>query len=316
MVNEKLINRLLPFFGLVILVICLWVLSAELRNYQLKEVIQSLKAISQYKLSLAIAFMALSYFAFACYDFIAFRYLKYSLSAGKILLVGFICNAISNIVGFEALSGGAIRYRFYSHWGVPTRTIALVLAFENLCFWLGLFAVGGVTFLIKPLTLPRLLKLPFVSAYPIGLIFLFIVITYLILCAVRKQPLIIRGKSFAIPSLNSSLAQIIVSFFDWSFAAAVLYILLPNNNPLTYPGFFGIYLLAMIATIISHVPGGLGVFETVILLLLPKSINSAAALGSLLAFRAVYYLLPFVIAVLLLGGYEIQRRWGTGKSLK
>ncbi|MBV6622572.1 MAG: UPF0104 family protein [Rivularia sp. (in: Bacteria)] len=308
--NEKLINRLLPFFGLGILTVSLWALNKELRHYQLSEVIKSIKAISLYRLSLAMVFTTLGYLAFASYDLIAFRYLKYSLSKRKILFTAFLTHAISNVVGFATLSGGAVRYRFYSHWGVPARLIALIIAFENLCFWLGLFAVGGVTFLIEPLTLPSLLKLPFVSVHPIGFIFLLIVFTYLILCAVRKQPLVIKGQSFAIPTFSSSLVQITVSFIDWAFAAGVLYILLPNQIPLSYPGFFGIYLLAMIVSIISHVPGGLGVFETVTLLLLPQSINSAKVLGSLLAFRAVYYILPFIIAMLLFGAYEIKRRWG------
>ena len=306
--NEKLMNRLLPFFGLVILIVCVWALNAELKHYQLKEVIGSLKVIARYRLNLAIVFTILGYIAFASYDLIAFRYLKYPLSTGKILFVGFLCDAISNIVGFATLSSGAIRYRFYSRWGVPAQKIALVIAFENLCFWLGLFAVGGVTFLIEPLTLPKLLKLPFLSVRPIGLIFLTIVITYLIICAVRKKPFVIKGQSFAIPSFTSSIVQIGVSFLDWAFAAGVLYILLPNSVPLSFPGFFGIYLLAMIVSIISHVPGGLGVFETVILLLLPDSVNSARVFGSLIAFRAVYYILPFIVAMVLIGGYEIKRR--------
>ena len=168
--------------------------------------------------------------------------------------------------------------------------------------------MGGVTFLIEPLTLPKLLKLPFVSVRPIGFIFLTIVITYLIICAVRKKPFVIKGQSFAIPSFTSSIVQIGVSFLDWAFAAGVLYILLPNSVPLSFPGFFGIYLLAMIVSIISHVPGGLGVFETVILLLLPDSVNSARVFGSLIAFRVVYYILPFIVAMVLIGGYEIKRR--------
>ncbi|MEA5595976.1 lysylphosphatidylglycerol synthase domain-containing protein [Rivularia sp. UHCC 0363] len=306
--NEKLINRLVPFLGLGILIICLWALQKELKHYQLTEVIQSLQAISWYRLSLAILFTILGYIAFACYDLIAFRYFKYSLNTGKILFTAFLSHAISNIVGFATLSGGAIRYRFYSRWGVSARKVALIIGFENLCFWLGLFAVGGITFIIEPLTLPSLLKLPLISVHPIGFIFLGIVVTYLMICAVRKQPIIIKGQSFAIPSFTSSVTQIIVSFFDWAFAAGVLYILLPNNTLLSYSGFFGIYLLAMIVSIISHVSGGLGVFETVTLLLLPTSLNSARVLGSLLAFRAVYYIFPLIVAMGLLSSYEIRRR--------
>ncbi|MGB3694916.1 MAG: hypothetical protein WA999_19560 [Spirulinaceae cyanobacterium] len=106
--------------------------------------------------------------------------------------------------------------------------------------------------------------------------------------------------------IEISLAQIAVTSCDWTLAAGVLYLLLPTPTPLSFPGFFGIYLLAQLAGIISNVPGGLGVFETVLLFLLSPPVDSAALLGTLLAYRGIYYCLPLLVSVLLWGLYEMR----------
>ncbi|WP_339379171.1 lysylphosphatidylglycerol synthase domain-containing protein [aff. Roholtiella sp. LEGE 12411] len=169
-------------------------------------------------------------------------------------------------------------------------------------------------FITNPLQFPTQLHLPFATARPIGVIFLLLVITYLLGSIFLKQPLLIRGQRFLFPSFKISLAQIAVSSLDWIFAAAVLYTLLPTNTPLSYLDFLGIYLLAMFAGVVSNVPGGLGVFETVILLILSSKVSAAAILGSMLAYRGVYYFLPLLLAVGLLGFYEI--RYGMRKITK
>jgi uncharacterized membrane protein YbhN (UPF0104 family) len=143
----------------------------------------------------------------------------------------------------------------------------------------------------------------------IGIVFLLLVATYLLGSSVSRQPLKIRGQEFWLPSFKLSLAQTVISSLDWILAATVLFTLLPATTHLSYPGFLGIYLLAMIAGVVSKVPGGLGVFETVILLLLSPQVSAAAVLGSLLAYRGVYYLLPFAVATGLLGFYEICQRF-------
>ena len=98
------------------------------------------------------------------------------------------------------------------------------------------------------------------------------------------------------------LGQIVISCTDWLFACGVLYVLLPAGIKLSYPQFVGIFLLAQIAGLLSYIPGGLGVFETVILLLLSPFAESSAVFGSLLLYRLIYYLIPFGFAAGSSGG--------------
>lgn len=310
MMLKKLRLNFSSLFGLLLLVLSLWAIANELRQYNYRDILNSLAAIPKSRLSWAIWLTALGYLVMIGYDILGFNYINRSLSWNKIAFTNFISSAFSNTIGFALLTGSAIRYRFYASWGVSAVAIAQVIAFANFTFWLGMFAVAGLLFLINPLKIPTQLHLPFATVRPIGVIFLLLVAAYLLGSIFIKQPLIIRGHEFRFPSFKISLAQIAISSFDWILAAAVLYALLPSNISLSYLDFLGIYLLAMFAGVVSNVPGGLGVFETIILLILSSKVSAAAVLGSMLAYRGVYYFLPLLVAVGLLGIYEIRFKRG------
>ncbi|MEH2046412.1 lysylphosphatidylglycerol synthase domain-containing protein [Nostoc sp.] len=305
---KKLRLNFSSLFGLLLLVLSLLAIANELRQYNYRDILNSLAAIPKSRVSWAIWLTALGYLVMIGYDILGFNYINRSLSWNKIAFTNFISSAFSNTIGFALLTGSAIRYRFYASWGVSAVAIAQVIAFANFTFWLGMFAVAGFLFLINPLKIPTQLHLPFATVRPIGIIFLLLVAAYLLGSILIKQPLIIRGHEFRFPSFNISLAQIAISSFDWILAAAVLYALLPSNISLSYLDFLGIYLLAMFAGVVSNVPGGLGVFETIILLILSSKVSAAAVLGSMLAYRGVYYFLPLLVAAGLLGLYEIRFR--------
>ncbi|MEH1916363.1 lysylphosphatidylglycerol synthase domain-containing protein [Nostoc sp.] len=307
---KKLRLNFSSLFGLLLLLLSLWAIANELRQYNYRDILNSLAAIPKSRVSWAIWLTALGYLVMIGYDILGFKYINRSLSWNKIAFTNFISSAFSNTVGFALLTGSAIRYRFYTSWGVSAVAIAQVIAFANFTFWLGMFAVAGFLFLINPLKIPTQLHLPFATVRPIGVIFLLLVAVYLLGSIFIKQPLIIRGHEFRFPSFTISLAQIAISSFDWILAAAVLYALLPSNISLSYPDFLGIYLLAMFAGVVSNVPGGLGVFETIILLILSSKVSAAAVLGSMLAYRGVYYFLPLLVAAGLLGLYELRFRKG------
>lgn len=310
--GKKLLHHLSSLLGFFLLGISLWAIAHELRQYNYRDIFSSLLALPTSRLYLSIGFTILSYLGLATYDTLALRYIGHPLVWTKSVFTGFISAAATNTVGFAFLTGSAIRYRFYSAWGVSAIAIAQVIAFENVSFWLGLFAVSGMMFLLNPLVIPPQLHLPFISVRPLGIVFLLLVAAYLLGSIVSKKPLKIREHDFRFPSVQIAIAQIAISSLDWILTGAVLYVLLPSTTPLSYLSFLGIYLLAMTGGVVSNVPSGLGVFESIILLLLAPQVPAAAVLGSLLAYRAVYYLLPLGVATGLLGVYEIRARMKAG----
>ncbi|MDZ8104222.1 MAG: lysylphosphatidylglycerol synthase domain-containing protein [Nostoc sp. DedQUE12a] len=311
--SKKLRINFSSLFGLLLLMLSLWAIARELHEYNYRDILNSLAAIPKSRLSLAIWLTALGYLVMIGYDILGFKYINRSLSWNKIGFTNFISSTFSNTIGFALLTGSAIRYRFYTNWGVSAVAIAQVIAFVNFTFWLGMFATAGLIFITNPLAIPTQLHLPFATVRPIGIIFLLLIAIYLLGSILIKQPLIIHRHEFRFPSLPISLAQIVISSLDWILAAAVLSVIFPSNTSLFYLDFLAIYLLAMFAGVVSNIPGGLGVFETVILLFLSSKISAVAILGSLLAYRGVYYFFPLLLAAVLLGIYEIKLRSGWGK---
>lgn len=293
--------------GIILFGVSIGVIAQELKEHSVQTILESLAAIPAVYVWLAIGLTVLNYITLTGYDTLAIRYIHRSLSYRRTALVAVISYAISNSIGFALLSGSAIRYRFYKRWQLSAIEIAQIITFINLSFFLGLFAVGGIMFVLEPIAVPSLLRLPFKSVHPIGLLFLSIITLYLLWTSLSRRPLRIGHWNIPHLPLQLSLIQLAVTAIDWALAAAVLYVLLPNI-PLSYPGFFGIYLLAQLAGIISNIPGGLGVFETVMLLLLSPPVSSATLLGALIAYRAVYYFFPLMTAVVVLIAYELRSK--------
>ena len=306
--RDRLTRWLYPALGFCLLAFSLYILNRELARYKLEDILYSLSLISDRQLISALGFSFLGCFVISCYDLIAFRWLKYRLNIKRILFTTFITYAISNTTGFTLLIGGGIRYRFYSLWGVPAKYIAKIIALGNITFWLGLLFLTGVTFIVNPLYLPNPLNLELIIIRCIGIFALSLAGVYLYFCGQRKR-IKIKSKILCFPKLTTSLAQIVIFSLDWALAAGVLYSLIPDYPDKSYLNFFNIYLLAMAASIMSNIPGGLGVFETVIIFLLPKSLSVPDILSSLLVYRAIRFLIPLAIALFFISCFEIKRRF-------
>ncbi|MBE9118100.1 UPF0104 family protein [Lusitaniella coriacea LEGE 07157] len=307
---RKRISQIIPVLvGLILLNLSVRTISQEVRNYPPGEILKSFTTIPALSIVLAVGLTLLNYVALTGYDTLAVRLLRRPLAYRQTALAGGISYAISNSVGFTFFSGSVLRYRFYARWGFSIVQIAQIIAFCNLSFWIGLFAVAGVFFLVNPPAVPNFLDFPFDSIHFLGGIFLSCLLGYLGWSAInRKKRLKIgRWKLPYIP-LTLALAQVGVTMADWVLVAGVLYALLPQPISVSYPAFCGIYVLARLAGIMSNVPGGLGVFEVVILSFLSPPIASGNLLGSILVYRSIYYFLPFAIAVLLLSFYESRQR--------
>ncbi len=309
---KRLSSFLFPFLGLLLFCLSIWAIAQELRHYSYEDILNSLKNSSIKSLLLALIFTILNYLVLTAYDVLACRYIRHPLAYPKVALVAVTSYGISNSVGFALLSGSAIRYRLYVPWGFTTVEVAQIIAFSNLSFWLGLSAVGGVLFLREPLAIPKIIDLPFdlpfINVYPLGLLFLIATCAYFFASLLLKRKTIrIGSQSLFLPSPITAFGQIIISSIDWSFAATILYVLLPSS-PVSFPEFFSIYLLGQIAGLVSNVPGGLGVFETILLLMLSPTIPTTKIFAALLLYRLIYFFIPLLISILLLVLYEIRQR--------
>lgn len=305
----KRLRQFVPIaIALVLFVLAIGAITKEFQNYTFAELVASFNSIPTRDKLGAIFLTVLGYLSMTGFDFLGFRYIDRSLAPGKIIRTSFISYALGNTIGLTIFSGTAIRYRFYSPAGVGAIDIARVIGFTHFSFWLGMLAIGGVVYLFDPLEVPKLLHLPFQTLRPVGAIFLGILVVYLGLAAIVKKPLRIANEEFTLPSFSLSIALVIVSFVDWGLASGVLYVLLPDSYQMSFAAFFALYVFAMTAGVISNVPGGAGVFELIVLTLRPETVTKPDLLGALIAYRGVYYLLPLLVAITLLVGYEIQRK--------
>jgi phosphatidylglycerol lysyltransferase len=311
--KTRLLKILAPVFGLAVFCLAGWALYRELHTYRLQDILRDLHSLPAPRVLLAVLFAAASYLAATGYDTLGARYVKRPLPYRRTALAAFIGTTFSNNLGFGLLTGGSLRLRLYSAWGLSVVEISQILAFDSLTLWLGFLALGGVVFSLEPVAVPLALRLPLLSMRPVGIAFLAIVAAYLVLTLAVRRPLRVRSLELRLPAPGYVPLQIGVGLLDWSLAAATLFILLPASSGLSFAAFIGIYALALIAGVASQVPGGLGVFETVFILLLAPRLPASAVLGALLAYRGIYYLLPLGAAVTLLAIQELARQ---GEALR
>jgi phosphatidylglycerol lysyltransferase len=298
-------RRLTPLLAVPLFGFALWVLRGELTRFHYRDIVHALHALPASAVAVAAALTAVSFVTLTGYDALALRFVGQSLPYRRTALASFIGYAFSNALGFPLLTGMPLRFRLYSGWGLSSFEIGQLVGFNAATLWLGFFALGGLVFLVEPFQLPALLHLPFATARPLGVVLLLLVAAYVTASVVARGPLRMRDFEVALPRPRLALAQLALGALDWAVASAVLYALLPPGGSLSWPAFLGVFLLAQIAGVVSHIPGGLGVFEAVTLLLLP--LPEGPLVASLVAYRAVYYLAPLLVATTALGAYEYRR---------
>jgi len=272
------------------------VLHRELRAYNLPQILAALHAIPRSRILLAAAATAVSYLAATCYDSLAVLSIGKRLGWPRVAVASFIATSFSNSMGFGLLTGGSVRYRFYSSWDVSISEIAASCSSSPSRSGSGSWRWRARCSPSSRSRCPRLFRLPFASARPLGLLFLALVAAYLPLALAVRRPLRLGGVGFSLPPARFYPAQVAVSVLDWIAAAATLYVLLPSGAGLSFGAFLGVYLLALTAGMVSQVPAGLGVFETALLLLLSGRAAPPQLLGALALYRVVYYLVPLALA--------------------
>lgn len=279
--EKKLLRNLGPFLGLSLFTAALWVIHRELEGYHYHDIVNQLRLLPPLQVLTASFLTVLNYFIMTGYDLLALRYINLHLAFRRIAEASFIGYAFSNSIGLSMLAGGSVRYRLYSSWGLSSENITKIVAFCTMTLWMGLFVTGGIVFVLEPMTLPGSIHLPFASSRPVGLFFILLMASGLVWSYLRKDSLKIAGWEFPVPTIRILICQIAVASLDWVLAGTVLYALFPSSADISFMRFIGIYLLAQTAGLVSQVPGGLGVFETVVIVLLSKDIPAATILSAL-----------------------------------
>jgi phosphatidylglycerol lysyltransferase len=303
-------SRIGPMIGLLLCAGAVWVLRRELAGTHLRDVLAHVRAIPSTQVALALALTVVGYVMLSFYDALALRYVGRRLAYRRVALMSFVSYVFSHNVGFAFLSGSAVRYRMLTSWGLATGDVARVVAFDLATFWLGTLAIGATVLLAMPIVLPPELHLVMVTTRPLGVVAAVLLATWATAVLVRRRPITVRGFDVRIPSPRLSAVQLVVASADWVVAAAVLWALLPATSGLSLVVVLEVFLLAQVVGVASTVPGGVGVFEGVLMLMLRGSVGPAALLGSLVVYRLIYYLLPLVLGLVLLGAFEARQRWG------
>ncbi|MDH4042580.1 MAG: lysylphosphatidylglycerol synthase domain-containing protein, partial [Gammaproteobacteria bacterium] len=300
---RQLLHLVLPALAVGIFCMAIWILAREAHAISWQDIAAEFKSLSPAVL-LSSGLLALaSYGVLTLYDFLALGYVGASLRYLRVAPVSFSAFAIGHNVGLSSLSGGAIRYRAYSLAGLSTSRIALVVGFIPLTFGLGASILLGVTLLADPAAL-KVVPLSPAVLRPLGGILLALPLLYLAWNSLRRTPLEFRGWVLRAPGAGIGLGQCLLGSVDLALASSVLYVLLHASADIHFLPFLGAYLLAMLAGVISNVPGGVGVFESAMLLLLPE-IPVGVLLGAILAYRLFYYLIPLALALVLVVAHEV-----------
>jgi phosphatidylglycerol lysyltransferase len=281
----------------------LWLLHHELKYYHLRDIQRSLAEIPAHRVWLVVALTVVNYLILIGYDLLAVRSIHHPLPLRRIALASFTGFVTS--YNFGALLGGtSVRYRLYSAWGLSAVDILRLVFMLGVTFWFGVTALAGLLLFLDPFPLPASLAVLGTGVRPLGAILLFVTAAYLYLTIRLSRPIHIRGVELRLPGPGISALQIVVAAADLAVAAAALYVLLPEGFGKGFFEFLGMYLLAVVVVIFSHVPGGVGVFELMVLKLAGAEANESVV-AALLVFRGVYYLLPLLAASLLLAGREL-----------
>ncbi len=291
-------RRFSPILGVALLVAALLVLRHELRALTFAQLAHTLGSLPAESLVSAIGLALLNYAVLTGYDHLAFVYIRRSCPRWQITLGSFVGYAMSNNLGLSMVSGTSARYRFYSRFGLSAGELSRIFVFYSGTFWVGLLVLGGWSLIVRP---PVGLTGVVGSGWaePAGLTLIGLAAAYVVSSFLVRAPLSIRGFRISIPSPPLVFAQLALSIADWILAVAILWVLLPEPR-LPFIALASAFLGAQFLSHVSTVPGGLGVFETLMLLLLHGELEPAVLLPALIAFRVIYYLMPLVLALLVL----------------
>jgi len=300
------LHRLGIVLSIVIIAIAAVVLYRKLHNINLGKVLNAMATVEYRDVAISALFVALGYFTLTFYDLFALRTIgrqdiPYRIAA----LGGFTSYSVGHNVGASVFTGGAVRYRIYSAWGLDAIEVAKLCFIAGLTFWLGNVTVLGFGFAYHPAAASDIDQMPLWFNRGLGIFALIVLASYV--AWVWRTPRVIGRQNWEVrlPSGPLTLLQIMIGMIDLSCCALAMFMLVPNEPHIQFIDVAVIFIAATLLGFASHSPGGLGVFDAAMLVALWE-FDAEELLAGLLIFRLLYYIVPFTLALAVLGIREFK----------
>lgn len=281
-----------------------YLLYGTLRGHSYAELSELLRSAAPARVAAALGFALGSYACLTLFDFLALHYAGKPLAYPQAALASFTSLSLGHNIGLAALSSGAIRYHFYTRWGLNAGDVAKVILFCGMTVGIGLGTLAALALSLRSDLAAKLTGLPAGTIFVMAIGLVIALAAYLALCVFVRGQWRIGSWELELPSPRLAAAQFVVGPLNFALVAACLHQALASLGKAAYPDVAAGYVLANIASLIAHVPGGLGVIEAVVATILP----GAAVVAGLIVFRAVYFLVPLLFGAPLLAFSLLFRR--------
>jgi glycosyltransferase 2 family protein len=306
-VDKRVIwSRIGAVTSLLIVAIAAVTLFRLLRGIDFGKVITALQTTSIPTVLIAAIFVAAGYATLTLYDLFSLRAIgRFEVPYRIAALASFTSYSIGHTLGATVFTGGAVRFRIYSAWGLSLLEVAKIAFVTGLTFWLGNAFILSLCMAYAPETASAVSQLPPWLNRAIALTGLAAIIGYVAWLFPRPRVIGRDQWRITLPNAKLTLVQIGIGVMDLSSGALAMYTLLPGEPSLDFVPLLVIFVMATLLGFLSHAPGSLGVFEATLLVGLPQ-FEKEGLLASLVIFRVLYFILPFALALLVLGGRELS----------
>jgi uncharacterized membrane protein YbhN (UPF0104 family) len=300
------LKKFAPVFGLVVFALVLFLLSKRLGDIEFSDIVQQIRSLPLPAVIGAMICCAAAYLLVGLYEGIALHRVSGQWRMLYAIRTTVIANPIGRAVGVALVSGGALRYRFYSAIGLNARQVGSLIVLMTMPYLLGVGWLIDVSLLIHTQAASQALGLSTSTILILACVGLIKDFGWLGVAKWRKEPINLKQLQIRVPSLQHTFLQIALGIAQILCNTGILFLLMPPEINMSWPEFIPLYCIAFVAGQISNVPAGLGVLEAVLLMMLPQ-IPPAKLLGTLLAYRAIFEVLPLLIGLVLWAGYEASR---------
>lgn len=282
-----------------------FILYRVLRHIDIDKVVVAIQATPARAVLLACVFVAAGYVTLTFYDYFALRTIgRYEVPYRTAAFASFTSYTIGHNLGATVFTGGVVRLRIYSAWGLGVVEVAKIAFVTGLTFWLGNIFVLSFALTYAADAATAVTQMPGWVNQSLGLAGLLIIAGYVVWLLPRPRIIGRDSWQITLPDARLTFVQIGIGILDFAAGSLALYMLMPAAPATDFVLVAVVFVSATLLGFISHAPGSLGIFDATMLIALPQ-FEKEELLASLLIFRLVYFVVPFAVAVLMLGTREL-----------